>query len=170
MRPMEADVERDLAAPEGDSAEDRLERIYREQGDRLWRAVLLASGNREVADDAVAEAFAQALRRGRALRDPAAWVWRVAFRIAAGELRERGRMETFAEEPVTGMPEPFVDLWRALARLPRKQRASVVLADYAGWSHREIAKALGSTVSAVGVHVHRARKRLRDLLEDRDET
>ena len=78
-------------------------------------------------------------------------------------------METFAEEPVTGIPEPFVDLWRALARLPRKQRASVVLADYAGWSHREIAKALGSTVSAVGVHVHRARKRLRDLLEDRDE-
>jgi RNA polymerase sigma-70 factor, ECF subfamily len=97
-------------------------------------------------------------------------VWRVAFRVAAGELKERGRMETFAEEPVTGMPEPFVDLWRALARLPRKQRASVVLADYAGWSHREIAKALGSTVSAVGVHVHRARKRLRDLLEDRDET
>src|SRR5918996_5589645 len=168
MRPMEADVERDLAGPEGESAEDRLERVYREQGDRLWRAVLLASGSREVAEDAVAEAFAQALRRGRALRDPAAWVWRVAFRIAAGELKERGRMETFAEEPVTGVPEPFVDLWRALARLPRKQRASVVLADYAGWSHREIAKALGSSVSAVGVHVHRARKRLRDLLEDDD--
>jgi DNA-directed RNA polymerase specialized sigma24 family protein len=50
-----------------------------------------------------------------------------------------------------------------------KQRASLVLADYAGWSHREIARALGSTVSAVGVHVHRARKRLRDLLEDDDD-
>ncbi len=75
-------------------------------------------------------------------------------------------METFADEPVAGLPDPFVDLWRALAKLPLKQRASVVLADYAGWSHREIAKALGSSVSAVGVHVHRARKRLRDLLED----
>jgi DNA-binding NarL/FixJ family response regulator len=61
---VEADVERDLAEPE--SAEDRLERVYRDQGDRLWRAVFLACGSREVADDAVAEAFAQALRRGGA--------------------------------------------------------------------------------------------------------
>jgi DNA-directed RNA polymerase specialized sigma24 family protein len=59
---VEADVERDLAEPE--SAEDRLERVYRDQGDRLWRAVFLACGSREVADDAVAEAFAQALGAG----------------------------------------------------------------------------------------------------------
>jgi hypothetical protein len=56
----------------------------------------------------------------------------VAFRVAAGELKERGRVETFADEPVAGLPDPFVDLWRALAKLPLKQRASVVLADYAG--------------------------------------
>ena len=166
---MEADVERDLAGPGEESAELRLERVYREHGDRLWRAVLLASGSREVADDAVAEAFAQALRRGDALRDPAAWIWRVAYRLAAAELKERGRMVTFGEEPVAGLPEPFIDLWRAIAELPMKQRASVVLADYAGWSHREIAKALGSTASAVGVHVYRARRRLRDLLEDSDD-
>jgi RNA polymerase sigma-70 factor, ECF subfamily len=166
---VEADVERDHAGPGDEIAEDRLEQVYREHGDRLWRSVLLSSGSHEVADDAVAEAFAQALRRGRALRDPAAWVWRAAFRVAAGELKERGRMTTFTVEPVSGMSEPFVDLWRALARLPLKQRASVVLADYAGWSHREIAKVLGSSVSAVGVHVHRARKRLRDLLEDEDD-
>jgi RNA polymerase sigma-70 factor (ECF subfamily) len=166
---VEADVERDRAEPVG--AEERLERAYREQADRLWRAVLLAFGSREVADDAVAEAFAQALRRGHAVRDPAAWVWRAAFRIAAGELKERGRVagtEQREREPVAGMPEPFVDLWRALALLPRMQRSSVVLADYAGWSHREIAKALDSSASAVGVHVHRARRRLRELLEDED--
>jgi RNA polymerase sigma-70 factor, ECF subfamily len=164
---VEADVESDRSEPE--SAERRLEGVYREHSARLWRSVFLASGSREVADDAVAEAFAQALRRGHQVRDPAAWVWRVAFRLAAGELKDRGRVKTFDEEPVSGLPEPFVDLWRALARLPLKQRASVVLADYAGWSHREIAKALGSSVSAVGVHVHRARKRLRDLLEDEDD-
>ena len=78
-------------------------------------------------------------------------------------------MERFDGESVAGLPDPFVDLWWAVAaRLPLKQRASVVLADYAGWSHREIAKALGSSVSAVGVHVHRARTRLRSLLEDED--
>jgi RNA polymerase sigma-70 factor (ECF subfamily) len=165
---VEADVEQDLSGPEDDDAGRRLERVYREHAARLWRAVLLASGSREVADDAVAEAFAQALRRGRSVRDPAAWVWRVAFRLAAGELKERGRVEAFEDDPVAGLPDPFIDLWSALARLPLKQRASVVLADYAGWSHREIGKALNSSVSAVGVHVHRARKRLRDLLEDKD--
>lgn len=77
-------------------------------------------------------------------------------------------MEAFRDEPVAGMPDPFIDLWRALARLPLKQRGSIVLADYAGWSHREIAKALETSVSAVGVHVHRARKHLRQLLEEDD--
>lgn len=162
---MEADARGDLAGADV----ERLERVYREQGARLWRAVLLATGSREVTDDAVAEAFAQALRRGRAVRDPVAWIWRAAFRIAAGELKVRRSMETVFEEPVERLPEPFVDLWRALAQLPAKQRASVVLADYAGWSHREVARALDSSISAVGVHVHRARKRLRELLGDRDE-
>ena len=133
---MEAGVEGDRWEPE--SVERRLERVYREQGVRIWRAVLLSSGSREIADDAVAEAFAQALRRGDGLRDPAAWVWRVAFRVAAGELKERGRVEMFADERVAGLADPFLDLWRAIAVLPPKQRASVVLADYAGWSHREI--------------------------------
>ena len=165
---MEAEVDRETVRGDEDD-ERRLEHVYREHADRLWRAVFLASGDRDVADDAVAEAFAQALRRGRALRAPAAWVWRAAFRIAAGELKGRGSRDVHVDEAVTGLPEPFVDLWRALARLPAKQRASVVLADYAGWSHREIARALGSSVSAVGVHVHRARRRLRTMLEDPDD-
>ena len=68
-----------------------LERVYREEGDRLWRAVLAFAGDPEVASDAVAEAFAQALRRGEAIRNPKRWVWRAAFRIAAGELAARRR-------------------------------------------------------------------------------
>jgi RNA polymerase sigma factor (sigma-70 family) len=88
--------------------------------------------------------------------------------MAAGEMKERRNVVSIVDDPIERLPEPFVDLWRSLATLPPKQRASVVLADYAGWSHREIARALGSTVSAVGVHVPRARKRLRELLEDRD--
>ncbi len=54
---------------------DELERVYREHGARLWRAVLAFTGDREVASDAVAEAFAQALSvligvARRALRSP----------------------------------------------------------------------------------------------------
>jgi DNA-directed RNA polymerase specialized sigma24 family protein len=45
------------------SDQKELERLYREQGDRMWRAVLAFAGDPEVAKDAVAEAFAQALSR-----------------------------------------------------------------------------------------------------------
>src|SRR5207247_3672685 len=51
------------------------------------------SGDPEIASDSVAEAFAQALGRGDALVDPLAWIWRVAFRVAAGELNERRRVD-----------------------------------------------------------------------------
>ena len=57
----------------------RFEATYRENGARLWRSVLLYSGDREVASDAVAEAFAQAIHRGEQVRDPLAGVTRAAF-------------------------------------------------------------------------------------------
>ncbi|MDP9300497.1 MAG: hypothetical protein M3P43_06340, partial [Actinomycetota bacterium] len=74
-----------------DVSSGEIERLYREEGDRLWRAVVAWSGSSHVADDAVSEAFAQALRRGDELHDPMAWIWRVAFRTAAGELKARRR-------------------------------------------------------------------------------
>jgi DNA-directed RNA polymerase specialized sigma24 family protein len=73
-----------------------LEDVYRLHGRKLWWAVLAYSGDREIASDAVAEAFAQALRAGDKVRSPADWVWRVAFRIAAGELKGRRRFGPLA--------------------------------------------------------------------------
>jgi DNA-directed RNA polymerase specialized sigma24 family protein len=72
------------------AARSALEELYRAEGRRLWWALLAYSGDPDVASDAAAEAFAQALRRGSAVRDPRAWVWDVAFRVAAGELKRRG--------------------------------------------------------------------------------
>ena len=51
-----------------------IEALYRADADRLWRAVYAFAGDAEIASDAVAEAYAQLLRRGSAVRDPAAWV------------------------------------------------------------------------------------------------
>ena len=55
-------------------AASQVESVYRQDGDRLWRALYAYAGNTEVASDAVAEAFAQALRRGSAIKDVRAWV------------------------------------------------------------------------------------------------
>jgi RNA polymerase sigma-70 factor (ECF subfamily) len=152
--------------PAGVSCTHRIERLYRERGGRIWRGVLAFAGDPEVASDAVAEAFAQVLRRGDEVRDPERWVWRTAFRVAAGELKRRRRSDVLTTEGSYEMEVPARDLIVALGSLSERQRASVVLHDGAGYPAREVARILGSTEAAVRVHLMRGRRRLRDLLED----
>lgn len=152
-----------------DAASSAIESLYREHGGRLWRAVCAFAGDPEIANEAVSEAFMQLIRRGEGVREPDRWVWRAAFRIAAGELKDR-RERSGARLPETAyeMPESAQDVVRALARLSPKQRASVVLHHYAGYPVKEIASIIDSTSPAVKVHLSLGRKRLRELLEDAD--
>ena len=156
-------------APAGVSRAAELERLYREQGDRMWRSILGYGGDPEIASHVVAEAFAQALRRGSAVRDPERWLWRAAFRIAAGELKARGRRAPMLTEGVYVMEEPAVELVAALAKLPATQRAAVVLHHAADYPVKEIAAIIGSTPAAVKVHLMRGRERLRRLLKEPDD-
>ena len=142
-----------------------LEQVYRDHGDRLWRAVLAYSGDRWITDDAVAEAFAQALRRGSAIRNPERWVWKAAFKIAAGALKKRSATSELTAEQSHSDPDPPWDLIDALAELPDRQRAAVVLHHYAGYPATEIAQMLQSSAPAVRMHLTRGRRRLRAALE-----
>jgi RNA polymerase sigma-70 factor, ECF subfamily len=155
-------------APAGVSRSEEVERLYRERGDRIWRAVLAFAGDPEVASDAVAEAFAQVLRRGDEVRDPERWVWGAAFRIASGELKERRKRPVVETIGVYEMEEPARDLMVALGALSEKQRRAVVLHDAVGYPAKEVARIVGSTEAAVRVHLMRGRRRLRELLEDDD--
>jgi RNA polymerase sigma-70 factor, ECF subfamily len=145
---------------------DAVERVYREHAERLWRALVLFAGDPEIASDAVAEAFAQAIARGPAIIHIDRWVWRSAFLIARGELKGRGRTTPEVPELPREVPAETVDLVRALTELSAKQRASVVLHHYMGYTTKETAQIIGSTAGAVGIHLDRGRKRLRELLGD----
>lgn len=145
----------------------QVEQLYRVDGARLWRAIYGFSASRTITDDAVAEAFAQLLRRGTEIRDPQAWVWKSAYRIAAGLLADRRRvvnemLDDLAYEP----DEPPIDVVVALRALSASQRAAVVLNDYAGYRAKEIAELIGSSEAAVRVHLMRGRRRLRARLAD----
>ncbi|HEV8252180.1 MAG TPA: sigma-70 family RNA polymerase sigma factor [Candidatus Limnocylindria bacterium] len=147
------------------AAAGEVEAVYRQDGDRLWRSVYAFAGNEEVASDAVAEAFAQALRRGSAIRDVRGWVWRSAFRLAAGDLK---RQSSLSSAP---MPEGAVhdvhaneQLLAALQGLTPQQRAVIVLHYYADCPVREIARRTGINPLAVRAHLSRGRKHLRVLL------
>src|SRR6266566_9901794 len=104
----------DAAVVSGDAG--RLKNVYEDEGARLWRAVYLYSADREIASDAVAEAFAQALRRGSALHTPERWVWRTAFRIARGELKRRSKETTSWTDTGYEISDEAAQL---LAALPR---------------------------------------------------
>ena len=151
-----------------------VEAVYRADGDRLWRAIYAFSGDSEIANDAVAEAFAQLLRRGDAVRDPAAWAWRTAFRISAGALKarrsdDRLRVVELELDGATHVDRyGDADLVRALKQLPDAQRAAVILFYYADLPVAQIAGRLGTNQLAVRANLSRGRKRLRQLLGDHD--
>jgi RNA polymerase sigma-70 factor (ECF subfamily) len=145
-----------------------IEVVYRAHRQRLWRSLLAYTGDADITEDAIAEAFAQALRRGSALRDPGRWIWHTAYRIAAGSLKERSRVSSIYPEQSYRLPDVASELSEALSRLPDGQRAAVVLHYDADLPIRDVARVMGSTSAAVKVSLMRARRRLRTLLETDD--
>jgi RNA polymerase sigma-70 factor (ECF subfamily) len=148
---------------------EAVERVWIEHGPRLWRSLLAFTADADVASDAMAEAFVQAIGRGSEVRDHARWIWRAAFRIAAGDLQRRRREVELSVDLPYDMPEPTADLVRALRRLSPNQRAVVVLHLYAEMPAREVASVLGIAQTTVRVHLMQARRRLRTDLEDHDD-
>jgi len=146
-----------------------VERLYRVHGAKLWRSLLAYAGDPEIASDTMSEAFAQLLRRGAAVRDPERWLWAAAFRIAAGEVQRRRRVEPLLETGAYELEDPAIDLIRALGELSRNQRAAVVLHHAAGYPAADVARILGSTPAAVKVHLMRGRRRLRALFGEEGE-
>lgn len=144
-----------------------VEAVYRQDGDRLWRALYAFTGNEDVASDAVAEAFAQALRRGSAIRDVRGWVWRSAFNLAKGDLKRQSNLQR-GPMPEGAFHDLHADghLLAALQGLTPQQRAVIVLHYYADCPVREIARRTGINPLAVRAHLSRGRKRLRFLLGD----
>ncbi len=145
-----------------------VEELYRNEHQRLWRSVLLFSGDRQIADDSVAEAFAQLLKRGDAVRAPGRWVWKAAFRIAAGELKQRSSSITLPDDIAEIAQPEDARVAIALLGLSSHQRSSIVLHYFAGYTYKEVAKIIGSTAAAVSVHVTRGRSKLRTALEEDD--
>jgi RNA polymerase sigma-70 factor (ECF subfamily) len=142
----------------------QVEAVYRQEAERLWRALLAFSRDPEIASDAVAEAFARAIRGRATIRDPQAWVWRTGFRIAAGELQHRSLSSSPMPDAGYFHTEADADLLDALAGLPEKQRTAVILFYYVDLPIREIANRTGMSQLSVRANLSRGRKRLKDLL------
>jgi RNA polymerase sigma-70 factor (ECF subfamily) len=134
-----------------------------------------------LAADVAQEAFLRAWRALPRFRGEAAfstWLHRITVNTA-WTLRRRDRRhltQPIEEEPEDPGPlleqagelaQTRADLLRAIASLSPGQRAVLVLRDLYGWTGAETARELGITETTVKVRLHRARLRLRSLLEAR---
>ena len=166
-----------------------LEQLVETYQDRLFNFVVRLLGSRADAEEVVQDTFAKAdraLRRATSARpiDPtAAWFYTIALNTARNRLRRR-RLATVPVDQAVDLAQPAG--WRgygnpeeaarlgetrrqleaALLRLPRHQRAPIVLRFIEDLSYEEIATVLGCPIGTVKSHVHRGTRRLRRELAE----
>lgn len=137
---------------------------------KVLRSVAVTVGDHELAEEAVAEAFARALARWPAtaeLDSPTAWLHRVAVNEIRSRWRrrrtERRMLERLATESTRSAsgPEPRNDaLWAAVAALPERARHMVALRYVLDMHEAEIAAELGITRGTVASTLCKARQSL----------
>ena len=165
-------------AREGDR--DAFERLVRRHLRAAHRVALSRTGDPHDADDVCQDAFVRALERLEDCREPESFRgWLLAIvRNRATDLTRgyaRSRQEPLEElgpaEIGRAASEPAGEervgepLAAAIDALPERQRRVVLMHDYEGWSHREVAEELDIAVGTSRYHLHEARKRLRASLD-----
>ena len=176
-----ADDERALVGAAARGEVPAFEALYRRHVGRIHGVIArLVGGHGSRAEDLTQDAFVRAWQALPAFRYESAfatWLHRLAVNTALMDLRSRksrpqdegGDEDAFE---VLGTPDSAgqatalsMDLERAVASLPPRARAVLVLYDVEGWQHEEIAAELGMAVGSSKAQLHRARHLLRTRLE-----
>ena len=154
------------------------EALYRRHARRIHAVLWRLCGHEARAEDLVQEAFVRAWQALPGFRFESAfstWLHRLAVNTALMELRSRAGGEALETDDTALDVHPesdsagqrtalAIDLERAVATLPPRARAVLVLHDIEGWKHAEIAAELGMAVGSSKAQLHRARGLLRTRL------
>ena len=173
-------------AQQGDAA--AFDFIYKHYCGRVYALCLRMLHDPVEAEDLVQEVFIQLFRKIHTYRGESAfstWLHRLTANLVLMHLRrkkpisisldeidgsdegdDRPQKEIGAPDPrLTGLVDR-VTLQSAIEQLPRGYREIFTLYDVQGYNHREIAKILGRSVGNSKSQLHKARKRLRELLQE----
>ncbi|HEY5850706.1 MAG TPA: sigma-70 family RNA polymerase sigma factor [Lysobacter sp.] len=173
--------ERGLVAAAARGEIRAFESLYRRHAGRVHGVIARLVGNQGArAEDLTQEAFVRAWQALPAFRFESAfstWLHRLAVNTALMEMRSRRSRpqdDGDSDEEVFDLlgstdsaghtTALTMDLERAVATLPPRARAVLVLYDVEGWKHEEIAAELGMAVGSSKAQLHRARGLLRERL------
>lgn len=167
---------------------EAFEFIYRMHSRRVYALCLRMVGNTAEAEDLAQEAFLQLFRKIQTFRGESAfstWLHRLSVNVVLMKLRRKSLPETSLEEmtePDEESPGPRKDvgsvdptlvgsidrlnLERAVDQLPPGYKQVFVLHDVQGYEHNEIAKMMGCSIGNSKSQLHKARLRLRELLQE----
>jgi RNA polymerase sigma factor (sigma-70 family) len=158
------------------SSERAFERLYRKHAGDVYRYALVVLRNEADAEDVTQTTFMNAYRameRGERPRQPQNWLITIAHNVCRQRFRQSQRRpnevvyeEELAEAVVDEDAIGAEDIRRALGHLAFNQRSALVMRELEGRSYQEIAEILGVSVSAVETLIFRARRALREQLEE----
>jgi RNA polymerase sigma-70 factor (sigma-E family) len=145
---------------------DVFEAFYREHARSMVRLAHVLTAGSGAAEELVQEAFLQVHRRWSTIEHPAAYLRTTVVHGAASHLR-RAALERAkgADHRSEAVDQPVDELRDAIAKLPHRQRAAIVLRYYEDLPEAEIAATLGCRVPAVKSLLHRALKELREVVD-----
>jgi RNA polymerase sigma-70 factor (ECF subfamily) len=168
--------EAQLPPLELDAPNDDFDAFFLARYDSLTRSLAAAFGDRELAAEAVQEAFVRAFtrwRRVRKLDNPTAWVRRVAINLLRDQHRRRGRRDRAVERLAAMTPAHALDRDRTgddggvieqLRTLPPQQRLAVALFYLEDASIADVAHAMSISEGAVKYHLNQGRTALRKAM------
>jgi len=150
---------------------DAFSKLVRLHQRRVFRLVGRFFRGREDVEDTAQDTFLTAWQKLHTYRAEAPfehWLTRLCLNCCYARLRRRTARELPLEAELTARtadPDARIEVERLLRPLKPADRFILLLLDGEGWSVAEIAQRLGWTRANVKVRAHRARKKLRRLLE-----
>lgn len=160
---------------------DAFDAIVERHRRNVYRLCYRFVGNHEDASDLAQDVFIRAYRALRTFKGHSAfstWLYRVAVNVCLNRIAVRQPVleafdareheDTAAERPDWAVlrSERIATVRAAIARLPRKQRATMILRIYHELPHEQIAAILGSSVGAVKANFFHALANLKKLLQE----
>jgi RNA polymerase sigma factor (sigma-70 family) len=148
-----------------------VDRLYRRHSGEVLRYALLVLRSRADAEDITQSVFLRALRaieRGENVRAPRNWLIKITHNECRRLLASRKALVELPDEIAVEPAEPgrAEELRVAMDALPATQRQALVLRELEGRTYAEISQALDLSESAVETLIFRARRALREQIEN----